>query len=274
MPVETAAPKRATPTQAGPSKGAGAASGPALQADKAEAVAENPPVGASNASVTTPGPAATPGVAATPGLAGPAGPAGPLAPEHHEAIALADRRRRRIDRAAGVATFNGWTTAVFAALSVPFAFFSVTALVMGLALAAVAYQEFKGRRLLRQLDPKAPRLLGFNQLAFTAVLVLYSLWNIYKALTGPNPYAEHMANVEMATVLGPIDQMHKTITLAVYGTIIVLSVIFQGSTALYYFTRLAHLRAYLSETPDWILQLQRSMAGSGRKDRTAHQPEA
>ena len=197
------------------------------------------------------------------------GPIGPLSAEHHEAIALAGRRRHRIDRAVRVATFNGWTTLAFAVLAIPFTFFSVTALVMGLALATIAWQEFKGRRLLRQLDPKAPQLLGFNQIAFAAILIFYSFWNIYQGWTGPNPYAEHMVHVELASMLGPIDTLQKAITLAVYGTVIVLSILFQGSTALYYFTRAKPLQTYLSQTPDWIRQLHHSMSEPSGENRKA-----
>jgi hypothetical protein len=31
----------------------------------------------------------------------------------------------------------------------------------------------------------------------------------------------------------------------------------QGSTAIYYFSRKKHSRKYLTETPDWIQQMQR-----------------
>ena len=76
-------------------------------------------------------------------------------------------------------------------------------------------------------------------------------------LTGPNPYAEYIATTpELADILGPIDELHKPLILGVYGLIIVLSLIFQGGTACYYFTRKRHLQAYLDQTPDWVIQCQ------------------
>ncbi len=182
----------------------------------------------------------------------------PLNNEQMSQIAEARRRRKRLDKAAAVAAFNGWTAAVFAVLALPFAPFSTTALVMALAMGAIAYHEFKGRRLFQQLSPKAPRLLGWNQIALAAVLVCYGLWNINAALTGPSPYAEHIAaNDEVASILGPIDELHTLIAIVVYGSVIVLSIVFQGATAWYYFSRLKHLRAYVQETPDWVVELQK-----------------
>jgi hypothetical protein len=43
----------------------------------------------------------------------------------------------------------------------------------------------------------------------------------------------------------------------VYGTVIVLSIIFQGLTACYYFTRRKYVEAYVRETPQWVLDVQR-----------------
>ncbi len=63
--------------------------------------------------------------------------AAPLNAEQLRQIAEARRRRKRIDRAAAVAAFNGWTAAVFAVVALPFAPFSTTALVMALAMGAM-----------------------------------------------------------------------------------------------------------------------------------------
>jgi len=187
----------------------------------------------------------------------------PLSPEHYRALEEAKVRRRRIDRAVGVATFNGWGTAVFAALSLPFAFFSITTLVMCVVLSAVAFHEFKGRRMLRELDPAAPRLLGVNQLVFSALLIVYSIWNIYLALTQPSPYAEALAaQPEITGTLGSIDELYKTGSLAVYGSLIALAIIFQGGMAVYYFKRSRQLREYVDQTPAWIIELQQKTAGS------------
>ncbi len=184
----------------------------------------------------------------------------PISHEQQRELAEANLRARKVRRAAKVATFNGWSIGIFAALSLPFALFSVTALVMCLALAGVAYNEFRGRKLLDHFEPCAPRVLGWNQLVFMGVLIGYSLWNIYLAETGPGPFAEQVkATPELGSMLGSIDYLYTSVTLAVYGSLIVFSVIFQGLNALYYFTREKYLHSYLNQTPDWVVNLQRSV---------------
>jgi len=42
--------------------------------------------------------------------------------------------------------------------------------------------------------------------------------------------------------------------------LIVGTLIFQGLTSRYYFTRAPLLRAYLAETPAWVIELQRQEA--------------
>ena len=91
------------------------------------------------------------------------------------------------------------------------------------------------------------------------VLVIgYSLWSIHAATTGPQPYDEEIRrNPQLGSTLGSIGRLHKTVTLAVYGSLIAGSILFQGLTAAYYFGRGKLLRAYLDQTPSWIVELQR-----------------
>lgn len=183
----------------------------------------------------------------------------PISGDQRRELAEASQRARTIRRAAKVATFNGWSLGIFAALSVPFALFSVTALVMCLALAVVAFNEFRGRKLLNRFDSRGVRILGWNQLGLMGVLVCYSLWNIYLAETGPGQYAEQIkAAAELEPSLGSIDDLYKSITIAVYGSLILVSLIFQGLNAVYYFTRQKHLTRFLQQTPAWVVDLQRS----------------
>ena len=61
----------------------------------------------------------------------------------------------------------------------------------------------------------------------------------------------------LAGPLGSINDLYKTITIAIYGGLIAATLIFQGINALYYFTRRKHVEAYVSETPEWVVDLQR-----------------
>ena len=178
---------------------------------------------------------------------------GPLSPEQQGELAQANERAKKFLGAAKVATFNGWVIGVFAAVSLLFALFSVTALVMGVGMAIVAWNEFRGRTLLRRFDPHGPQLLGRNQLGFMALLSGYCLWSIYRTVTNPITQLE-----ELEAMVGSTGDLVTNLTLAVYGTVLLLSFIFQGLNARYYFARTKRVQDYISETPTWIIDLQRS----------------
>lgn len=188
--------------------------------------------------------------------------AGPLSAEQLEKLSDANRRAAKVMRACKVASFNGWTCGVIAGASLLFAFSSVVLLVMGVALAVVSFGEIRGKNMLRQFDLRGPRRLGYNQLGLMAVVIAYSLWRIYCALSGPGPYDEYLNSPELIKTVGPIGDLYVFMTLCIYGGVIVLSATVQGLTALYYFTRKSCIQAYLDETPDWVIEVQRSASCS------------
>ena len=184
---------------------------------------------------------------------------GPPSPEHLRELELARKRFRKIRRAVGVAMFNGWTIGLFAALSLVIGLFSLTSLLIGMALGVVAYNELNGAKMLRRLDTRAPGRLALGQLGLCGVLIAYALWSIYSLQTGPSPYEAALAAGGQATaIVGSIEQFEKMITFAVYGGLIVGSLLFQGGTAWYYFSRAKHIRAYATQTPAWIIELERT----------------
>ncbi len=187
--------------------------------------------------------------------------AGPLTAEHHQQIASAHSRAAKIRSAARVAAFNGWVTGAFALCSLPFAPFSIAGFLVALGLAVVTYNEFRGRRMLLAYDPKAASLLGWNQVGFLSLITVYSLWMILDGLTGTGPFEKEMQqHPELQQVLGSMEdfqRLYQLIILAIYGSVIALSSIFQGYNAFYYFTRSRHILDYLRETPSWIVEMQR-----------------
>lgn len=189
--------------------------------------------------------------------AAPPAPA-PLSHDQLRELELARGRRKKIDRALFVAGFNAWTIAVFAVLSLPFILFDFKSGLVGLGLGYIACREFAGRRKLKAADPDAASHLGYNQLALCGLIALYAGWRIIDTLTGPSRYAEAVAaSPEIASTLEPIDELMTMASVAVYGCVLVLGVTLQGLTALYYFTRRGHIRAYLDETPAWVVEVQR-----------------
>lgn len=186
---------------------------------------------------------------------------GPLTPEHRAQIERAHRLARKALGPAKVAAFNGWTLAIFAACTLPFAVFSLTALIMGLGLAACAWGEFHGRERVRRFDPRGARRLGFNQLALMTLIVAYSAWCIRIGLSTESQLIQSLGPLaaDFQNAYGTsIEQLVRLVTFVVYGSVIALTVIFQGLNALYYFRRVATMRHYLDATPAWIVELQRS----------------
>ncbi len=188
-------------------------------------------------------------------------PNGPLSQSQQHEIAAAHDRARKIRKAAAVAGFNGWMIGIFAACSAPFALFSLPGFLVTAGLSLVAYNEFKGRRRLLQFDQKAPTFLGSNQVGFLALITSYCIWMLVVGLTSESPFAEELkAKPELRAIFDSVDdldQAYRILIVAVYGIVIVLSAIFQGLNALYYFTRRKHVKAYVQNTPDWVLDLQR-----------------
>jgi len=183
---------------------------------------------------------------------------GPLTALQLRKLNQASIRHKRLSRAAKIATFNGTTIAIFAAVALVSGVFDTLSLVVGVVLAALAWNEFRGRNLLRSMDMSAPRALGWNQLGLMALVTGYALWKIYFALTGPSAYAAQIAAYPQIETMFALTRLEKTLTTSVYGSLIAVTVICQGGCAWYYFSRAKYLRAYVSDTEPWIVDIQRA----------------
>ena len=193
--------------------------------------------------------------------------AGPLDQTHTRALTAAAARTQPIRKAARVASFNGWTTAIIAALSavVTWFAFDLVGFLVTLALAIVAFNEFRGRKRLLAFDPLAATMLGWNQVGLLAMITAYCLWALYSNLLGSNTLeAQLKASPELGAAFGSLegmdgfDGLYRQIVLALYGSVIALSAVFQGANAYYYFTRRRVIEDYVRETPEWVLELLRA----------------
>ena len=182
--------------------------------------------------------------------------ASPLTPEQEQELHDAKARVASFLGAAKVAAFNGWTVGFFAVVSILFGFFSLTSFLVGVGLAVVARNEFVGRGRLRALEPRGLELLWRNQLGFMALIVTYCVWSMYRTVALPDPRMK-----ELTELLGEgTDELLQSLTLTVYATVIVVTAIFQGLNARYYYIRVTRIRDYVRETPTWVVDLQRSTA--------------
>jgi hypothetical protein len=181
-------------------------------------------------------------------------------------LADAKVRFRKVRRAAAVAAFSAWTLAIFAGLTlVGAAFGGWSEIVAGVVLGAFAANEFRGAAMLRRIDPRGARVLGINQLALAAAVVLYAAWSLWSALSGPSPLAAATQDPALAGALGggalgDLEGLSRTISTAVYAVLALAGLLGPGLTALYYFTRAGVIHEALRDTPDWALRTLRAAA--------------
>jgi hypothetical protein len=191
----------------------------------------------------------------TQGAPTPAGASpGPLSPEHLAQIDAAQRRGKKIRKAARVASFNAWTAAIIGGTCLLGGVFDRTSLVLGIGITSVAVIEFQGAAKFRRLDLKAPMVCGLNQLFFLAIIATYCLWNM---LQPSSALTEATGSAEADAMLADFAGLESSLMHGFYGLVLIGSILMQGLTAVYYFTRARHMRAFLRETPEWVVQLQR-----------------
>ena len=179
-----------------------------------------------------------------------------LSEENLRQLAVAQIGVRKIRRAISIANFDGWTIGAFAALTLLFGLTDPSSLLMGAGMGAIAFIELRGVHRLRRLDPRAPRTLGFNQLALATLLIVYSSWRLFALSRGGSLYADQ--DPQIAEMLQPVESLTRMISTTVYITLIAIAIFAQGGLALYYFTRGKHIQAYVTQTPGWIIAMQQA----------------
>ena len=185
---------------------------------------------------------------------------GPLSADHLRALSDARIRARKVRRAANVATFSGWTLAVFAAITLLSVLFGdFMSLLLGIGLSVVAYNELRGGAMLRRLDAAGARRLGYNQFALGVMIVGYAAWSLLSALSNPvvGTPAGATGDPKMDALLL---RLNVALAWGLYGGIGVAGLVATGLTALYYFTRGRCVRAVLDQTPHWVIHAMRASA--------------
>jgi hypothetical protein len=177
-----------------------------------------------------------------------------------EQIAAAKTRGIKVNRAVRAASFSAWTLGIFGALTLLGGLLSVDGIIIGVGLCVVAYFEFQGAARLKRLDPLAPRRLAINQLALAALLFIYGTYGLWGSLHAPSELSSLSTSdvQELKRQFPDLMSMETPITIAVYVAVIAVAMIGPGLTAIYYHTRTKYIEAYLRETPQWILDLQRA----------------
>ena len=217
-----------------------------------------------NNQVPTPPPSPAP---VLPSFAGPA----PLTPEQVSKINQAARTHRALRRAARTALSSSGTTLLIGAVSALCAAFSPDwkNVTLSLAILAVGSIEYVGQRRLLRADRGAPRLLMRNQLAFLGVIVAYCMFQMLTFST--DALKKEAVSPEFREQLHQLPQMEKSMDaeidkwgalthFALYGSLILVSILFQGGLAWYYATRSKHVEAFHRANPAWAKQIVTRLA--------------
>ena len=152
---------------------------------------------------------------------------------------------------------NSWILAISAAFTAPFAPFGPVAFLLFIALGVLAWNGFRGKKLLESFDLKGPDVLWKNEVGLMIVVILYCAWEIRAATAGPvSPSMEQLAVLapELVDLIGDL-------TVTVYAVIIFATILFQGAMARFHHTRIGLVADYLEETPPWTVEVVRIVQG-------------
>lgn len=185
-------------------------------------------------------------------------PGGAFTPEHLAQIAAARKSSTKIRHACAVAKFSGITTAVFAALTVVFSLTSFSGLLLGMGMAIVSIFEFRGAAELTRLDRTAPKRLAMNQLAFATMLIIYGMYSLWSFFHDASPDMSD-AMSQLASLMGTKEgDLRKSIAMIWAGAIFLVALAGPGLASFYYYTRTRYIDDYVSNTPQWIQDLQKA----------------
>jgi hypothetical protein len=185
--------------------------------------------------------------------------AAPISPEHLRALEDARYRARNVRRAAVVAFISGGTLALFAFITVLGVLFGdLVSLLLALGLGGLAFNEIRGGLRLRRFEPAATKQLACNQIALGLLIVGYSAFALFTALS--DPMAAAGGGTGDPAMDATIARLSIALSIGIYGTMAILGIIAPGLSAWYYHSREKYVRSMLTQTPDWVIQTLRAAA--------------
>jgi len=171
------------------------------------------------------------------------------------------KRAKPIEKGVRYAHFSGWTTLLAGALSVPFALHNAPLLIFSVVIAGVGMRELTVRKELKGLDLSAPKKLAINQLVLGGALIVYALYMLTFAPSESMVESAMISDPTLAStpeISGMMDDMvelEKFATAMMYVGMIVLAVLVQGGTALYYLRKGTRLKQLYQQTPPWAVEV-------------------
>ncbi len=197
-------------------------------------------------------------------------PIAPISEPQRRAIHEAEASARRFAFAPKLATWNGASMLLGAAVSLLLGLFDHGLLLSAAVLGACGYVELAHGKKLREYDPRAPLRLALNQLVLLVLVVGYAALKLRAALSGQSSLTAELAeHPELADMLSQVDdpnivqaldsmgEMYRWGVVAVYSGLIGVALLLQGGVAAYYLSRRKHLAAFLANTPPWVIEFLR-----------------
>ena len=184
-----------------------------------------------------------------------------LEERHYQQLQELTRLARPARKAAGYAHFSGWATLLSGALSLPFTIGNIPMMVFCLSIAAIGTRELTLRRRLLELDASSPRKLAFNQLMLGGVLATYAIYMLMQP-AGESTIASAASSdpslqsvPEIAAQLDGLAQIEHVIRAGVYVLLLLIALLVQGGTAIYYACKARSLKRLHKRSPEWCVRV-------------------
>jgi hypothetical protein len=191
----------------------------------------------------------------------------PLNFSHMRMLGSSVQSARPVRKASGYARMSGWMTLLAGALSVLFSIGSLPGMILGLALAGFGMRELGLARRLDRLDGSAPGWLALNQLMLGAVLAGYAVFKVVTYDSTDSIIAGSLASdptiassPELAGTMEQLKQFEYLMSMGIAGVLIVVAVIVQGGTAVYYTTKRKRVNELRTHCPEWVLCVHEVMS--------------
>ena len=190
----------------------------------------------------------------------PSGSAPVLTPEHLLQLKEARKLSAGLRRATAVAKIDGWTTLTFGILTLLLSMGSISGTVLSIGLSLLGFYQIRCADALARLDDQAPWALARNQLLLGAILVAYGAWNLWQIHVNPAVLNSAIGNLDpdLADLLGPYDDLARSLYITLYAGVIAAGIIGPGLMASYYYAQRKRITACRLSTPQWIQDLQRA----------------
>jgi hypothetical protein len=175
-------------------------------------------------------------------------PPEPAAATQQRELSRAAELGAPLRRAAKYARSNGLGYAVFGVLTMLLSLpLDLPGLLLGACLLAVGVAQQRTAPRLVAGDPASPQLLARNELLLLAAITAYAVAQMTFLRAGMSSELETLGDSAGVDVAGLVD----TIAGAVYGGVILISVLYQGGMALYFRRRGPIVERYVREVPGW-----------------------